>query len=274
MEALFILAGLFFLLVVPVLAIRANLKLGALEREILKLRAALAARPQAAPQVAPIAPAVAEPVPSLVEAPEPVSEPSAVPATEPASEPTPPPPAPAKPKQGLEEKLGGRIFVYIGAVMLALAGAFLVKYSIDVGLLSPAVRVFLGILLGMIVISGMLSDSCLWGLRCCWEHDEPWFVGQNARATGVLSNGWFPAVTVTISTEFEEGQRSSQTVLWIPSRGEQRFEIALTPLKRGRLRLKRMRFATQFPFGLLEKFHDQSLRVPRGEYCRCKLSLG
>ena len=34
MEALFILAGLFFLLVVPVLAIRANLKLGALEREI------------------------------------------------------------------------------------------------------------------------------------------------------------------------------------------------------------------------------------------------
>ena len=38
MEALFILAGLFFLLVVPVLAIRANLKLGALEREIAKLR--------------------------------------------------------------------------------------------------------------------------------------------------------------------------------------------------------------------------------------------
>jgi uncharacterized membrane protein len=170
MEALFILAGLFFLLIVPVLAIRANLKLGALEREIVTLRSVLAAR-KAAPQAAPIAPVVATPVvetPVPVEASPPEAEPMAVaPAPEPAPQEAPPPPpepvppresalppGPAKPKPGFEERLGGRIFVWIGAVMLALAGAFLVKYSIDVGLLSPAVRVTLGLLMGVALLAG------------------------------------------------------------------------------------------------------------------------
>ena len=65
MEALFILGGLFFLLVVPVLAIRANLKLGALERELIRLRAVLAVTPVPIAPEAP-SPIVAAPTPSEV----------------------------------------------------------------------------------------------------------------------------------------------------------------------------------------------------------------
>lgn len=53
----------------------------------------------------------------------------------------------------LEERIGSRIFVWVGGVALALAGAFLVKYSIDAGLLGPGVRVLLGILFGFLLLA-------------------------------------------------------------------------------------------------------------------------
>ena len=56
-------------------------------------------------------------------------------------------PEPARP--GFEALLGGRVFVWIGAVALALAGAFLVKYSWDNQLLSPATRLWLAAAFGV-----------------------------------------------------------------------------------------------------------------------------
>ena len=56
--------------------------------------------------------------------------------------------------QGLEQRLGARGFVWLGGACVALAGAFLVKYSIDEGLLGPATRVALGILLGIALLVG------------------------------------------------------------------------------------------------------------------------
>ncbi len=66
------------------------------------------------------------------------------------------PPAPAWPtatvgpaeKTSLEEKLGSRLFVWIAAVAMALAGAFLVKYTFDRDLLTERVRVILGLVFG------------------------------------------------------------------------------------------------------------------------------
>ena len=70
-----------------------------------------------------------------------------------------PPPAPeapagskAAPKAaapGFEALLGGRVFVWIGAVALALAGAFLVKYSWENQLLSPGQRLLLAAAFGL-----------------------------------------------------------------------------------------------------------------------------
>ena len=55
---------------------------------------------------------------------------------------TPPPIPPASP--GFEERVGTRWVVWLGGVTLALGGFFLVRYSIDAGLLGPGVRVLLG----------------------------------------------------------------------------------------------------------------------------------
>ena len=69
-----------------------------------------------------------------------------------------PPPLPAavaEPVQvGWEQRLGARAFLWIGAITLALAAVFLVRYSIEEGYLSPEVRVILAALFGFALIGG------------------------------------------------------------------------------------------------------------------------
>ncbi|MBR0703480.1 DUF2339 domain-containing protein [Bradyrhizobium diazoefficiens] len=59
-----------------------------------------------------------------------------------------PPPLPGRApdsrEPGFEEQLGTRWVVWIGGLALALGGFFMVRYSIEAGLLGPGVRVFLG----------------------------------------------------------------------------------------------------------------------------------
>jgi uncharacterized membrane protein len=89
------------------------------------------------------------------------STPAAGPRPHPPSPPSAPPgPAtgtapPADPWwSGLEENLGARLPVWLGAVALALAGAFLVKYSVDQGWIGPPVRVGLGAGFGCALLAG------------------------------------------------------------------------------------------------------------------------
>ena len=56
---------------------------------------------------------------------------------------TPPPPLP-QPDRGFEETVGTRWVVWIGGLTLALGGFFMVRYSIEAGLLGPGVRTMLG----------------------------------------------------------------------------------------------------------------------------------
>lgn len=100
------------------------------------------------------------PAPNLATAPAP--QPAAdiawpVPQTPQPATPVVPPvaaaPKPARSKT-LERQFGGRAFVWLGGVALALAGFFLVKYSIDTGLLTESVRVVLGILFGVALLAG------------------------------------------------------------------------------------------------------------------------
>lgn len=82
----------------------------------------------------------------------------------PAAVPTPPttlaklPPLPAPPpttnEPSLEERLGARLPVWIGSIALTLAGAFLVKYSVDHGWLGPTARVALALLFGVALLVG------------------------------------------------------------------------------------------------------------------------
>jgi uncharacterized membrane protein len=53
-----------------------------------------------------------------------------------------------------EQQFGGRAFVWLGGAALALAGFFMVRYSIESGLLTEKVRVVLGLLFGFVLLGG------------------------------------------------------------------------------------------------------------------------
>jgi uncharacterized membrane protein len=54
--------------------------------------------------------------------------------------------------KSIEETLTSRWLVWVGALAIALAGTFLVRYAIENGLLGPTARVVLGFLLGVVLI--------------------------------------------------------------------------------------------------------------------------
>ncbi len=169
LEVLGILVATFFVLAVPVMAIVALVKIGGLNYRLRHLEERLSRLQPPQEQAAAAAPAIRPPAP--IAAPEAASAPAPIeiklpePAapSAPVAPPEPPPPAarpaapvapPRRPTIALEERLGSRIFVWIGGLALALAGAFLVKYSIEQGWLGPAMRCLLGGLLGALLLAG------------------------------------------------------------------------------------------------------------------------
>ncbi|MEY9122916.1 DUF2339 domain-containing protein [Bradyrhizobium yuanmingense] len=96
---------------------------------------------------APATTAAAEPPPLAPETettpPPLVTEEISPPPLEPSTGAAAPPPVPEA-APGFEERLGTRWVVWIGGLALALGGFFMVRYSIEAGLLGPGVRVFLG----------------------------------------------------------------------------------------------------------------------------------
>ena len=134
-----------------VIALKADMRTKELAARLAQLEGAqgVAPSPLARTQSAPsIAPETAQPVPP----PLPVDAPAYVekPADAAAENPTPPV---AAPSPGLEERLGTRWVVWIGGLTLALGGLFLVKYSIEAGLLGPEVRVLLGGLFALALLA-------------------------------------------------------------------------------------------------------------------------
>jgi uncharacterized membrane protein len=108
---------------------------------------ASAAAPQPVPpplaaHEAPVAPAAASEIRTET------ADEAAAPPIQPAA----PPPLPgtpaavpaAPPGPGFEERIGTRWVVWVGGLTLALGGFFMVRYSIDAGLLGPGVRTLLG----------------------------------------------------------------------------------------------------------------------------------
>ena len=172
MEVSLILLGLAWAIGTPVIAIVALVKASGLRDETQRLAAELAAlRRQMA--------ATPEPLPPPFEAP--AAEISPPPLEAPATEIPPPFAAPARtipppfepgspveaevtviepatvaatpPAQvSWEQRLGARAFLWVGAVTLALAAIFLVRYSIEEGYLSPEVRVILAALFGFVLL--------------------------------------------------------------------------------------------------------------------------
>jgi uncharacterized membrane protein len=104
------------------------------------------------PSPAPEAAAPAKELSPTIEMPRP--EP-AVPMAPPAGPPRPtsPPPTAAPPPPTLEERFGTQWVVWIGGLALALGGIFLVRYTVEQGLLGPGVRIFLAAMFAALLIA-------------------------------------------------------------------------------------------------------------------------
>ncbi|MBK8007759.1 MAG: DUF2339 domain-containing protein [Rhizobiales bacterium] len=112
----------------------------------------------------PRAPAASAPAASVGEKPSALGTPATPPAVEaaaPSATPSAPPPriprpqVASKPASGtsFEEQFGTRWVVWVGGLALALGGIFLVRYSIEAGLIGPGLRVFFGALLAVALIA-------------------------------------------------------------------------------------------------------------------------
>ena len=160
MEWVFLIVlGIVWAIGTPIVALIALVRTTSLRDENRRLAAEIASLRRQIGEGA--APAAEPPAPVLA----PVVEEAALPPPfepEPALEaPATTPPAPAwqsptapPPDIGWEQRLGARAFIWVGAVTLALAAIFLVRYSIEEGWLSPEVRVILAALFGFALIGG------------------------------------------------------------------------------------------------------------------------
>jgi len=153
-EVVGVLLLILLVLAIPVISIAAlvmTLKARDGVRRLETRIAALEARPAGQPglsavtEPAPAAPIqTAEPVPVIVE---PVAEPE-TPAPAASA-----PAAPAPARATLEERFGTQWVVWIGGLALALGGIFLVRYTVEMGLLGPGVRIFLAAIFSALLIT-------------------------------------------------------------------------------------------------------------------------
>jgi uncharacterized membrane protein len=159
----------FFSLLIAIVALivagKASSQLASLRGRLEAIEAGSTAAPRAmpAPMPPPLAPQQEVEQTSATTSPGIAAEPSA-PSSEPvapdavdaapsttATPPPLPPSAPAHP--GFEERIGTRWVVWIGGLTLALGGFFLVRYSIEAGLLGPGVRTILGGLFALALLA-------------------------------------------------------------------------------------------------------------------------
>jgi uncharacterized membrane protein len=137
--------------------VRLEARIGTLERS-LAVREPREAQPPPAVSPAPAAslvPSRATAAPPQASAPpQPIAAPSTPPRPPATSVPVTPRPPPSPPQQiGFEERFGTRWVVWVGGVALALGGIFLVRYTIQEGLIGPGVRIILGGLLALILVA-------------------------------------------------------------------------------------------------------------------------
>ncbi len=146
---------------------------------------ALEARGQAMP--APLAPAQ-QPAPThfpeAMSPPAPVEPAMSAGETPPPDAPIPVPPPLPSTGPGFEERIGTRWVVWLGGLTLALGGFFMVRYSIEAGLLGPGVRILLG---GAFAVTLLLAGE--------WTRRQ-----ENASALPLLPIANIPSVLTAAGT--------------------------------------------------------------------------
>lgn len=161
-------------------------------------------------------------------------------------------------KRGLRFTREGRVFVL---TTIGVGAA-----SVNTG--NNMLYLVLGLMLSLIVLSGVLSDLVLYRLVLRRSLPTRAFVGRPALIEITLTNEkpWFPSFSVEIEDQCatEKTERTCY-FLRVGPRAEQIMAYRRTPTRRGPLLLSGFRVSTRYPFGLFEKWrqidHEEVLLV-------------
>ena len=89
-------------------------------------------------------------------------------------------------KADLENDISSKWMIWLGGIALALGGAFIVKYSIEAGLLGPTARIMVGSLFGLaIVVAGELVRRHKQDIP--WLKDAPNYISQALSGAGFFT---------------------------------------------------------------------------------------
>jgi len=113
----------------------------------------------------------------------------------------------------------------------------------------------LGLLLSLLLVSGVLSDLALWRLQIKRKLPRRLFVGRRSLIDIALLNEkrWLPSVSVETLDEVDgEDTEPARFVRIAPGKTEI-ASYPFEPQRRGIVELGTMRVLTRYPFGLIEK---------------------
>ncbi len=114
----------------------------------------------------------------------------------------------------------------------------------------------LGLMLSLLLVSGVLSDLVLWGIRVQRDLPRRVFVGHPALFELALENQKtrLPSYSLSVRDRTEdEGGDSPCYFLKLEPMEARRAAYSRTLTKRGRLELEGFDVVTRYPFGLIEK---------------------
>jgi uncharacterized protein (DUF58 family) len=120
---------------------------------------------------------------------------------------------------------------------------------------------FLGLQLGFIIISGILSDSSLWTLRLSFDSPSDLVVHQPYLFQSRIQTRLFPAGALDLEVWAGDECLTKGGVLWIPSKTTQVIPISWVPTRRGPYRITEIVLRSTFPFGFFEKVLRRPLQI-------------
>lgn len=150
-------------------------------------------------------------------------------------------------RRGLRFTREGRVFVL---TTLGVGAA-----AVNTG--NNMLYLVLGLMLSLIVLSGVLSDLVLWWVRVRRTLPARAFAGTPCVIELGLANDkrWLPSFSIEVEDQAEDEPTDRRCYfLKVGARSEQVAAYRRTPSRRGALPLARFRLSTRYPFGLFEKW--------------------